>query len=521
MLVQAKPIIDLKESNTHIAKNECIGNDAGKEVDSKTQKEVIESIDPKNSKCLVIESKVKEKKHTERIKYKPIITKPLLKLTHKEVKEAPMVFQGKIPFTQAFTTEMKCREIQRQVLLDLKRKEALEQMNRKLYRPGERLSEIAHNLRKFESIIQPEIDTVNAKLRAINRIERIKESCKYMSAAYKVSMNSFIGYEDELTEKIADDLIEDLALDINSIEKKQAKLFYIQEHQKLALKLLDELYDQPIAEPVADESELRGSVKHKAEETASEESKGEKAVGVLSEEISGLAVIKDAILGASEVKNIETSTKKEADDMEELVEKKETLEEGKESLVENKEKRKGASEDIKGRLEGKKEIVEEHEKQPEEKNEDKKEDENEYEEDFDEPEHSSFNDKDGNEPKDENLQDNLLIAKEEAKSSSTNNIDMKAEVQENELTKIKRSIVEGEIVEECITISQERIDKIHKYANSFNDYTKTIYDIDKIWTKLDKATDYLSIEVLEEGIEETSEVLEKYFESIITNTLSA
>jgi len=414
-----------------------------------------EVLKPINTKYTVIEPKLKAVKHEEKepkvkaVKhakkrmYTPIISRALM--INKELWK-------NIPFTQVFTTQMKCREIQRQVLLDLKCKEALEQMNKRLYRPSERLYDIMINLRKLKYTIQPSVDQIDTQLNAMGRIERIKGECKYMNTAYNVSVKSFFGYKDELTEMIVDDLIEDLAIDVNLVEEKQTRLFYIEEHQKLMLKILDQFVDNKDKEDSISKEEddyialFKDIKSEESKEVLKEEPKETcEEVKVESEE-SKMNVIKDLILAAPKINAMES--------------------------IEHIENEKSNKEE---------EL---------------------YEKDFEE----SLDNKD-------QVQDNSSQALNIIEEPLTN------KVQHTSAEEIKIDTEEVKVINKEEILKLEHQESIKEYAKLFNEYTKNAYNIDNIWTKLNKVTEYLSIEILKEGIEDTTEILEEYFERIVVNTL--
>ncbi len=159
-------------------------------------------------------------------------------------KRQPQPSRGVVPPQQlvtVFTEEMKRHEAERQVALDQKTNEALERLDRLAYHPNEELQQAAKGLTTFENKMRPAIEKVEQTIKDIERIERIKAKGSLVSMISNVSARYIVTYSDKITELLVDEMIEELAVEMNQIESQQKKDIVSTEQQNLALELLEDV----------------------------------------------------------------------------------------------------------------------------------------------------------------------------------------------------------------------------------------------------------------------------------------
>jgi len=192
-----------------------------------TKKEITKK-DPKNERVKKADVKIIKRP-------KPPIFKPFKNIPRTN----PIVAKPTTkPAAKSFTSKMKQREIQRQSQLEYKTQQALKQLSNLPYTENKETTQLMHTLEHIKDDMQPVMEQVGKSIQEIERVERIRNKGSTMEMISNMGARYIVGHIDQLTKLIADDLMEELAVEMNEIEREQKEKFLSVDQQELALKLL-------------------------------------------------------------------------------------------------------------------------------------------------------------------------------------------------------------------------------------------------------------------------------------------
>lgn len=138
-----------------------------------------------------------------------------------------------------FTKEMQERELNRQIQLEAQTQNALSKIERYLNNPNAELNAASNELSIFAKKITPIIEKTDQTIRDIERIDRLKAQGTLIGMVSNIGAKYIITYADKLTDMIVEDLMQDLALQMNQIENQQKELLLSEEQQNVVTTLLE------------------------------------------------------------------------------------------------------------------------------------------------------------------------------------------------------------------------------------------------------------------------------------------
>lgn len=231
------------DSTMEFVKNAIDSFKKREEVDLVPQKE-IPSKPPTQKGAVKKEAKSASKRADVRVvkRPKPPIFKPFKSTPQASLVPAKHVRKQspkpKPTSAKAFTESMKKREVYRQTQLEYKTQQALKQLSNLPYAENKETKALANTLSRVKEDMEPVMQQMGQSIEEIERIERVRNKGSVVEMISNMGARYIVAHAEQLTELIADDLMEELAIEMNEIEKEQREKFLSTDQQELALELL-------------------------------------------------------------------------------------------------------------------------------------------------------------------------------------------------------------------------------------------------------------------------------------------